>query len=344
MPTAQVPLSSSSVDWTALHNFAALRGQLRVSFTPRCNIACWFCHNEGETPPRLTHQDPLIQPRPPVLGAQEILTTIEAMVVAGIRRVFITGGEPLVSALAKPVLQGLPETDEAYSTTLITNGLRLEKDLPWLVATRLDRIKVSLHYFSDASFAAIAGGRAGGIAKIKQGIEAAAEAYGPGRIEINTLLQAENEHEIHDIIDYALGLGISMQIIELVGTEHNREVGGERVTAASITGYLRQIATGELVDATGTGQSKRVFAMERSSIELIDASLGRYHVGQCTTCPVKDECVEGFWALRLEAAGSIRPCLLRDDLRLDVRAHLRDPDALASAISRHIEAFTEGTL
>jgi GTP 3',8-cyclase len=325
-------------------HFGARGGQLRISLTPRCQIGCWFCHNEGETPPRLTHEDPGVQPRPPVLGAREILTTIEAMVTAGVRRVFITGGEPLVSALAKPVLRGLPEAGDAYSTTLITNGLRLEHDLPWITETRLDRIKVSLHYFSDASFASIAGGSAGGIAKIKRAIEAAVEAYGPGRIEINTLLQSENEHEIGEIIAYALGLGISMQIIELVGTEHNRDPGRERVTAASVTGYLRRIATDERVDATGTGQSKRVFTVGRSAIELIDASLGRYHVGQCTSCPVKDECVEGFWALRLEAAGSIRPCLLREDLRLDVRPHLHDPHALAAAVTRHIDAFTEGTL
>ena len=324
--------------------FGARGGQLRISLTARCQIGCWFCHNEGETPPRLTHQDPGIQPRRPMLGAREILTTIEAMVATGIRRVFITGGEPLVSPLAKPVLQHLPETHEAYSTTLITNGLRLEHDLPWLSETRLDRIKVSLHYFSDKSFAVIAGGRAGGIAKIKRAIEAAVEAYGQSRVEINTLLQAANEHEIDAIIDYALGLGISMQIIELVGTDHNRGLGGEPVTAASVAGRLRQVALTEHVDATGTGQIKRVFTFERGTIELIDASLGRYHVGQCRTCPVKNECVEGFWALRLEASGAIRPCLLRDDLRLDVGDLMRDPVALAAAVTRHIDAFTEGTL
>lgn len=57
-----IPLRLSSpghpvgeADFTALRNFAALRGQLRVSFTPHCNALCWFCHNEGDVPPpRLT--------------------------------------------------------------------------------------------------------------------------------------------------------------------------------------------------------------------------------------------------------------------------------------------------
>lgn len=273
-----------------------------------------------------------------------ILHTIEAAVAVGIRRVFFTGGEPLVSPLARPVLQNLPRMQEAYATTLITNGLRLERDLPWLAETALDRLKVSLHYFSDASFAAIARGRSGGIGVIKRAIEAAVAAYGPTRVEINTLVQAQNQHEICDIIDYACDLGICIQLIGLVSTEHNRELGGQRIPMEPVIGYLRQVADDERVDVAGTGQSKRVFVLGHSVIEVIDPSLGRYHVGQCTTCPVQDACVEGFWAVRLEAAGSIRPCLLREDLRLDVREQLGDPTALTVALARHLDAFTEGTL
>lgn len=336
---------SDTADARLSEGFGARGGQLRVSLTPRCQINCWFCHNEGETPPRLTRgKAPAFPVRRPELNAHQILTAIEAMVEAGIRRVFFTGGEPLVSPLARPILEHLPVTDSAYSTTLITNGLRLPIDLPWLSQTRLNRIKVSLHYFSEASYTAIAGARATGFARIKAGIEAAVEAYGSSRVEINTLVQEQNRHEIDQIIDYALRLGIGMQIIELVATPHNDQLGGERVTAAAITTSLRERADEEEADTAGTGQSKRIFTIGRSRIEVIDASLGRYHVGQCATCPVKDQCTEGFWALRLDESGTLRPCLLREDLRLDVRAHLHDPRALTAAIARHIDAFTEGAL
>lgn len=327
-------------------SFGARGGQLRVSLTPRCQINCWFCHNEGETPPRLTRGTGTAVPvRRSKLDAHQILTAIEAMVEAGIRRVFFTGGEPLISLLARPVLERLPVTATSYSTTLITNGLRLPVDLPWLVSTRLGRIKVSLHYFSEESYTAIAGTRhTGGLTRIKRGIEAAVDAFGPGRVEINTLVQSGNRHEIDAIVDYALDLGIGMQVIELVETAHNGNLGGARVAASSVTDRLRGLASGEHVDATGTGQSKRVFTVGRSRIEVIDATLGRYHVGQCSSCPVKDRCVEGFWALRLDESGTLRPCLLREDLRLDVRPHLHDPRALTAAVARHIDAFTEGAL
>jgi cyclic pyranopterin phosphate synthase len=95
---------------------------------------------------------------------------------------------------------------------------------------------------------------------------------------------------------------------------------------------------------TGTGQGKRVFTVDPVTIEVIDASLGRHHVGQCRSCPARPRCTEGFWALRLDSAGTLAPCLLRPDLRLDITRHASDPAALAAAISAHLDAFAEGTL
>jgi GTP 3',8-cyclase len=323
-------------------SFARRGGQLRVSFTPRCQLGCWFCHNEGEIPPRITHHDRAIQPRPRAMTAAAFTTAIGAMTAAGIRRVFFTGGEPLLSPLARPVLESIPTHDPAqYTTTMITNGLTLTRDLPWLAATSLDRIKVSLHYFSDASIAAIAEGKPGDVATIRAGIEAAVQVI--PAVELNLLIQEQNAHEVADIVSYARGLGVSMQIIELVSTTANTGL-GRKIPSAGITAWLRTIATSERVITTGTGQGKRVFTMDRITIEVIDASLGRYHVGQCRTCPSQSRCTEGFWALRLDSAGSLAPCLLRPDLRLDITRHAGDPVALAGAVSAHLNAFTEGTL
>ncbi|MEV5573908.1 hypothetical protein AB0L06_28040 [Spirillospora sp. NPDC052269] len=80
------------------------------------------------------------------------------------------------------------------------------------------------------------------------------------------------------------------------------------------------------------------------TVEVIDASLGRHHVGQCATCSSRPNCVEGFWALRLDAAGTLAPCLLRPDLRLDVTGHTLAPAALLHEVNAHLDAFTDGTL
>jgi cyclic pyranopterin phosphate synthase len=328
-------------------DFARRGGQLRVSFTARCQLGCWFCHNEGEVPPRITHHDRAIQPRPRVMTSDDYLTAINAMTAAGIRRVFFTGGEPLLSPAARPVLEGLPAHRMSdYTTTLITNGLTLTRDLDWLAATALDRVKVSLHYFSEASIAAIAEGKPGDIAKIKAGIEAARDVI--PIVELNLLLQEQNTHEVMDIIAYARDLGTSLQIIELVDTDYNAGLDGQKILSADISNYLRSIATAEDIVTSGTGQGRRVFTVpggtDHMTIEVIDANLGRHHVGQCQTCPVKARCIEGFWALRLDSAGTLAPCLLRPDLRLDVTGHAGDPARLLPAVSAHLEAFTEGTL
>lgn len=323
-------------------DFARRGGQLRVSFTPRCQLGCWFCHNEGEVPPRITRRDRSQQPRPRALTAQDFLIAIGAMTAAGIRRVFFTGGEPLLSPLARPVLEGIIAHDPAqYTTTLITNGLTLARDLPWLSLTSLDRVKVSLHYFSDASIADIAGGKPGAIAKIKAGIEAAVKVI--PAVEVNLLLQEQNAHEVGDIIAYARRLGVSVQVIELVGTGHNAGL-GEKVSSAGFSAWLRSLASDERVITSGTGQGKRVFTLDPITVEVIDASLGRHHVGQCDTCPQRDRCAEGFWSLRLDSAGALSPCLLRPDLRLDITSIASDPVALTTAVGEHLDAFAEGRL
>jgi len=132
-------------------------------------------------------------------------------------------------------------------------------------------------------------------------------------------------------------------VIELVGTGHNTGL-GDKVSSAGISAWLRTIARSEQVITSGTGQGKRVFTLDPVTVEVIDASLGRHHVGQCGTCPQRARCTEGFWALRLDSAGAVSPCLLRPDLRLGITSLADDPAALAAAVSRHLEAFTEGIL
>jgi cyclic pyranopterin phosphate synthase len=98
-------------------------------------------------------------------------------------------------------------------------------------------------------------------------------------VELNLLLQQQNAHEVPDIIAYARQIGVSVQIIELVGTGHNAGL-GEKISSAEISGWLRSIASSEQVITAGTGQGKRVFTIDPVTIEVIDASLGRHHVGR----------------------------------------------------------------
>jgi cyclic pyranopterin phosphate synthase len=339
-PFSTIP-PAPGVDWTALHNFAALRGQLRVSFSPRCNIACWFCHNEGDVPPPLTRRDPSRRPRARRIDPGAYLAAISGLMSAGLKRVYFTGGEPLVSPVARPVLEALPDGGPEASFTLITNGIQVPRNRRWLARTRLDKVKVSLHYFSDASLRAIAGSSLG-IAAVLSGIEAARETF--ERVELNTLLQKENAHEVRRILDFALERRLPTQFIELVGTDYNDDRAASAVPADDILAHLRTLTTDEHVEVAGVGQGRRVFRIDGVEIDVLHRDLGRHHVGQCGTCPVRSRCVEGFWALRLDHGGGVQPCLLRDDLRLNLSDLFTEPDRLTGAVAAHVAAFTEGTL
>ncbi|MGW1594227.1 radical SAM protein [Streptomyces sp. NPDC002343] len=336
-----VPLPTTDVDWTALRNFAALRGQLRVSLTPHCNLKCWFCHNEGDVPPPFAHLHRDAKPRPSEIDAGDYVNILRELINAGLKRVYFTGGEPLASRLAQPVLTRLPIRAPDVSYTLITNGLLVRAHQQWLATTALDKVKISLHYFTDSSFRAITHTRSG-IAPVLDGIEAAREVF--ERVELNTLIQRENEHELRDILAFSLERRLPVQFIELVDTEFNAARKSAAAGAEGIINHLRTLTNDEEVEVAGVGQGRRIFRVDGIEIDVIHRELGRHHVGQCGTCPVRTKCVEGFWALRLDRAGGIQPCLLRDDLRMDIRPLLGDPAQVTAAVARHVAAFTEGTL
>ncbi|WP_425834169.1 radical SAM protein [Streptomyces fractus] len=335
------PFPAGGVDYTALRNFAALRGQLRVSLTPYCNARCWFCHNEGDVSPPEAHCGGGKKPRERQFDAAAYVQTITSLMAAGLKRVYFTGGEPLVSRWVRPVLEALPPAAPDASYTLITNGLLVRRNQEWLARTPLDKVKVSLHYFSDASLKAIAK-VSQGIGVILDGIEAAREVF--PRVELNCLLQQQNVHEVEAILDYALERRMPVQFIELVDTDYNASGSSAAVSADGLVRYLRTLTSDEHTEIAGVGQGRRVFRVDGIEIDVIHRDLGRHHVGQCGSCALRPQCVEGFWALRVDHAGGLQPCLLRDDLRLDLMEHLDDPQALTSAVARHVTAFTEGTL
>ncbi|MFE3738736.1 radical SAM protein [Streptomyces sp. NPDC059134] len=163
---------------------------------------------------------------------------------------YFTGGEPLTSRLARPVLTQLPVRGPDMSYTLITNGLLVRAHRDWLATTALDKVKVSLHYFSDESFRAIAQTRYS-VKVVLDGIEAAREVF--ERVELNALIQSENEHELRDILAYALERRLPVQFIELVDTDFNAGRKSSAVGAQGLINHLRTLTAEEEEEVSGVG-------------------------------------------------------------------------------------------
>ena len=177
---------------------------LRVSVTDRCDFRCVYCMSE--------HMSFL--PRKDLLTLEELDRLCSAFVAKGVRKLRITGGEPLVRKNILSLFKALSrhlETGRLDELTLTTNGSQLARYAGDLAAAGVRRINVSIDTLDPVKFKTIT--RWGNLSTVLDGVEAAKRA-GIG-IKINAVaLKGVNENEIEDLIRYAHGEGHDLTLIE----------------------------------------------------------------------------------------------------------------------------------
>ena len=114
--------------------FGRIHDDLRISVTDRCNLRCTYC----------MPLEPVWFPRDEILSYEEILRIVRILVGAGVRKLRVTGGEPLVRRDLPDLICGLADVPEVEDISLTTNGLRLESMATTLAAAGLNRVNVSL--------------------------------------------------------------------------------------------------------------------------------------------------------------------------------------------------------
>src|SRR5438477_8005908 len=178
---------------------------LRVSVTDRCDFRCVYCMSENMT----------FLPKPDLLSLEELDRLCSAFVARGVRKLRLTGGEPLVRrgimtlvrALSRHLGDGLDEL------TLTTNGSQLPKYAAELGDCGVRRINVSLDTLDPEKFRDIT--RWGDLDKVMAGIEAACEAG--LAVKINAVaLKNVNEEEIPSLMEWAHGKGMALTLIEVM--------------------------------------------------------------------------------------------------------------------------------
>lgn len=180
---------------------------LRVSLTAACNYACTYCVPNGKR--LVAAQDELSADA----MARGVAYLIEA---AGIERLRITGGEPLVSTRLDPFLRQVSQLG-LDDISLTTNGQLLERKLPLLVECGIRRLNVSLDTLDASAFRSIA--RGGDLATVLAGMEAAREAG--MKIKVNMVpLRGQNLDQVLPLLDYCLERGFELRFIELMRMGH----------------------------------------------------------------------------------------------------------------------------
>lgn len=290
---------------------------LRVSVTDRCDFRCIYCMAETMT----------FLPREDLLTLEEIDRLASAFVATGVRKLRLTGGEPLVrrnimwlvERLSRHLGHGLDEL------TLTTNGSQLAQHAQALAACGVARINISLDTLDPGKFADIT--RRGDLAQVMRGIDAASRAG--LKIKINTVaLRDVNEDEIEDLIRWAHGRGFDLTLIE---TMPMGEIGADRteqyLPLSLVRARLGQRFTLDETAYRSGGPARYVDVRETG---------GR--LGFIT--PMTHNFCESCNRVRVTCTGTLYMCLGQEDaadLRAPLRASADDRQlhaAIAAAIAR----------
>ena len=175
---------------------------LRISITDRCDFRCVYCMAEDMT----------FLPRAQILTLEEIATLGKAFAELGVKKIRITGGEPLVRKGALELLQTLGQIESLHELVITTNGSQLETMATGLKAAGVKRINISLDTLDADKFKAIT--RTGDLQQVLRGIDAV-KAAGFERIKINAVILKDRNHlEVCDLVQYAVDKGIDISFIE----------------------------------------------------------------------------------------------------------------------------------
>lgn len=280
---------------------------LRVSLTQRCNFDCFFCHREGEHDPRGE------------MTAQEIETIVWVAAGLGIRKVKLTGGEPMLRGDVVEIVERIaPSLDEVSMTT---NASLLPGRACELKEAGLDRVNVSLHTLDGDTFEKITG--VGLESEVRDGIEEAVRC-GLNPVKLNmVVMRGVNDSEVPAMIDYSRDVGAVLQLIEFQELEHGAEH-YDRLhydlapLERSLEDQAERVMEREM-------HHRRVYHLKGGAkVEVVKPMHNSVFCAYCTR-------------LRVTSDGRLKACLMRDDNLVPLVSLIRE----GASRERLEEAFRE---
>jgi GTP 3',8-cyclase len=196
---------------------------LRISVMDRCNFRCPYC-----MPREQFHESYRFLKSSQRLSFEEILRLTRLFVTQGVRKIRLTGGEPLLRANLADLIGDLTGIAGIEDVALTTNGILLERHAAELRAAGLNRITVSLDSLDPEVFARMSGGF-GGVNEVLAGIEAARRAdLTP--IKVNAVVQRGiNDHTVLDLVERFRGTGVIVRFIEYMDVGNRNHWEAQRV-------------------------------------------------------------------------------------------------------------------
>lgn len=317
-------------------SFARVHDYLRISVTERCNLRCTYCMPESGIP---------LKPKDSLLTASEIQALAEIFVSLGIKKIRITGGEPLVRRDIDDVVAKLGTVEGLQEFALSTNGSLLKEKLPSLHAAGIRQVNISLDTLRPERFEAIT--RRANFAEVFDSILAAAAFKNPSSlasVKINAVvMRGVNDDELLDFVRFGAYLNlmaktvgggeplpsVEVRFIEFMPfknngwSEHECVPYNEMRQRIESIYHLEEISQGSGVP----GPAKSFRVRETGSRIGFITSMTEHFCGDCNR-------------LRLTADGMFRTCLFGND-SVNLRDMLRNGSSLESIENAIRNALSE---
>ena len=287
---------------------------LRISVTDRCNFRCTYC-----MPKTVFGRDYPFLPRAEILSFDEIVRVARIFAGLGVRKIRLTGGEPLLRRNIEHLIEMLAEIPD-MELTLTTNGSLLSKKAQALKAAGLHRVTVSLYALDDATFRNM-NDVDFPVADVLRGIDAAA-AVGLQPVKVNMVVKhGTNDHAIVPMARHFHGSGHILRFIEYmdVGSSNGWKL-DEVVPAAEVVRRIDAELPLECAEPNYVGEVAERWRYRDGGGEV--GVISSVTQAFCATCT----------RLRLSTDGSLYTCLFAQqghDLRAQLRGGVSDDDIVA---------------
>ncbi len=285
---------------------------VRLSVTDRCDFRCVYCMSEDMT----------FLPRQQVLSLEEIYRVGRVLVELGVKKIRLTGGEPLIRQNILWLVEKLAALDDLQELTMTTNGSRLKTLAQPLKDAGLDRLNISLDSLNATRFHEIT--RTGHLSDVLAGITAAKQA-GFQRIKLNSvIMRHRNDDEILTLVNFARQQQLDLAFIEEMPLGNISE--HQRIDTYISNEEVRQRIAQEyaLLPATdNTGGPARYYRMSDSQSRI--GFISPHSHNFCDSCNRVRVTVEGRLLLCLGNEHSA-------DLRAPLRAHSQNDQPLIDTI------------
>ena len=255
---------------------------LRISLTDKCNLRCRYCMPEEGVCKRSHHE---------MMNEDEVVTAAEAAASLGIRKIRLTGGEPLVKRNILSICRRVAAVEGIDEVCLTTNGILLPQLGRQLREAGVSRLNLSLDTLDPEKYAYIT--RIGKLEQFCAGLEAALEA-GFDKIKINAvLIGGFNEDEIEALAGLTMEYPVDMRFIELMPIQDHDEFGQDAYVPYSRV--LERLP--EAVPVPKDGGVAKLYRLPgaKGNIGLI-SPISAHFCGECSR-------------IRLTADGKLKPCL-----------------------------------